>query len=421
MEQLQENTIVELPYVSSKEARAVKMFWFGFIIFTAGYTITKGLPGNILRWYMVQGIGLLFCIPAAMNLISLRLNNGYLKNLHILYCIWLCVVIMRGISFNYADLRTLLFDAEYGLLIYFVPVVLWFPKKIAHLTRVFDTIAILSIIYIAYCLMFRGPLLNPEDDDIGTGQGLIENFSKTLSVPSGFILLTYIYHSNKRKLLALFVVGMTLLLALIRARRGLLFMEVSYLFFTYVIFCYINRQKRSILLISVLILGLVAFAGVKLYNQKQKGVLTSISERADQDTRTQVEVCYYDDMQTKDWIIGRGLKGEYFCPAVDKDFSNYRSVIETDYLNIILKGGLISLVLLLLITIPAMIKGIFYSENTLSKAAGIWILLWLIDLYPTTVYTFTLNHMLVWICVGICYSKSIRYMPETTIKAIFSR
>ncbi len=150
-----------------------------------------------------------------------------------------------------------------------------------------------------------------------------------------------------------------------------------------------------------------------------------ITDRITEDTRTPVEKCFYDDMKTKDWIIGKGMMGTYYCPGVDDTssetvYTDYRSMIETDYLNIILKGGIISLGLLLLITIPAVVKGLFYSKNILSKAAALWILLWLIDLYPATVTTFTLNHLLVWISVGICYSKTIRNMEETAIQEIFS-
>jgi hypothetical protein len=94
-------------------------------------------------------------------------------------------------------------------------------------------------------------------------------------------------------------------------------------------------------------------------------------------------------------------------------------MIETNYLQIILKGGIISLGLLLLIIVPACIKGIFYSKNMLSKAAGIWILLWIFCLYPANVDTFTMNYLLVWMCVGICYTKKIRNMPDDFIKQYF--
>jgi hypothetical protein len=95
-------------------------------------------------------------------------------------------------------------------------------------------------------------------------------------------------------------------------------------------------------------------------------------------------------------------------------------MIETDYLNIILKGGIISLVLLFLIAIPAVIKGLFFSKNILSKAAAFWIIIWLVELYPANVNSFSLNHILVWISIGICYSKEIRNYTESHVSAALS-
>jgi hypothetical protein len=56
----------------------------------------------------------------------------------------------------------------------------------------------------------------------------------------------------------------------------------------------------------------------------------------------------------------------------------------------------------------------------LSKAAGIWIFLWICYLYPARVSTFTLHYILVWVSVGICYSKTIRNKSETAIEELFS-
>src|SRR5690606_38435429 len=88
--------------------------------------------------------------------------------------------------------------------------------------------------------------------------------------------------------------------------------------------------------------------------------------------------------------------------------------------NIILKGGIVSLGLLLLILIPAIMKGLFDSRNSLAKAAAFWILLWIIYLYPTAVTTFTLHYILVWVSVAICYTKNIRAMDDNELKAYFS-
>src|SRR5690606_8158699 len=111
----------------------------------------------------------------------------------------------------------------------------------------------------------------------------------------------------------------------------------------------------------------------------------------------------------------------YWCPNVDlNDTTGYREMIETDYLNIILKGGIIHLALIILIALPAMVKALFYSKNLLSKAAGIWIMLWILSLYPLNVYSLDLNYCLFWICVGIGYSKDLRSLSDKALQRGFS-
>ena len=75
--------------------------------------------------------------------------------------------------------------------------------------------------------------------------------------------------------------------------------------------------------------------------------------------------------------------------------------------------------LFLLIAVPAMFKGLFKSKNLLSKAAGLWILFALLSMYPTPVNSFSMQYVLVWIAIGICYSKDLRYLPEEILVRYF--
>src|SRR5207244_9681 len=95
-------------------------------------------------------------------------------------------------------------------------------------------------------------------------------------------------------------------------------------------------------------------------------MFSSLKTRGLQNTRISVEDCFYSSLTRKEWIIGGGINGQYYCPNMDEnDDTGFRTVIETDFLNIILKGGIISLSLVLLIAVPAFIKGVFYSNNIL--------------------------------------------------------
>ena len=159
-----------------------------------------------------------------------------------------------------------------------------------------------------------------------------------------------------------------------------------------------------------------------MYQTNKNGLFSFIIERGDEDTRTGVEIYLYQDLKMTDWIVGRGINGEYYCPDIEKNqLTDYRDYIETGYLQIILKGGIIRLALYLLIAIPAIILGFFYSKNLLSKASAIWIFIAIISLYPASVEKFYLQYLLVWISIGICYSKKLRYLPDNTLSEFFKR
>jgi hypothetical protein len=127
-------------------------------------------------------------------------------------------------------------------------------------------------------------------------------------------------------------------------------------------------------------------------------------------------------MSTTDYIIGKGLSGTYYCPGIDQGTnSNYRSIIETGYLNMVLKGGVVYLTLWLLMAVSAIYYGIFRSKNFLAKAGAIWISLFLLFHYPTTINTFTLQYFIFWIAIDICYSRQFRNLPEAIIQSYFKR
>jgi len=152
------------------------------------------------------------------------------------------------------------------------------------------------------------------------------------------------------------------------------------------------------------------------YHIRENRILGFFAERGDDDTRTGIEWYFYNDMQTKDWTVGKGILGDYYCPDIsESQQTNFRDDIETGYLQIILKGGIVSLLLFLLISIPAIIKGIFFSRNTLAKASGVWILLFISTLYPRDETKFTLNYILVWMSIGLCYNKNLRNLQEEEI------
>lgn len=362
----------------------------------------------------IAGLGIFFFFSTF--LIKFQIKNNYLKLLFISYCIWALITIIRGIHFNVTDLGYFLLSADYGGILYFSPLILLFIKDLNY-RKLFEVILILGIIFLLLDVLFIRKLLDRSFET----QNVIEYLVRSLALPCGFLLLTYKYHTNPKKILAVAVLVISILFSVYKARRGLTLTLVSIVAAIYCIYLSYSKEKVIVVYLAVFFITLAAFYSANIYNISENKLLSMIAERGDENTRKGVELYFYNDMGTDDWIVGRGINGEYYCPDVTEDQpSNYRDLIETGYLQIILKGGLIRLILFLLISIPAVFLGLFSSKNLLSKASAIWIIIALISLYPSTVESFSLQYLLVWISIGICYSKEIRNLSNTKVSALIN-
>jgi hypothetical protein len=406
--------------VSQKQLRAFNCFWVGFII----YTVTSALFSinfitNFKNAVALQGMGAFLFLSSSIFLVHFKFENKYLKYSFLLYIFWLLSIIARGFTLNSQFVSEMIIDDYTGMFPYFAPLILLFPQKIILYKRLFQVIIAAGVFYLILDAAYIRDLLNRDISNVDS-RNIVESFSRHLGIPCTFLLITYSYQTKKIKYFALFITIITIVFAIIRARRGMLFTLVTPMLFAAFIYFIESKKKMPIFIISLISVVFISIYGLAFFNQSS--FFSSFRSRADEDTRTGVEECYYNDMKSTDWIIGKGINGQYYCPHFDPNsLTDYRPIIETDYLNIILKGGIISISLFLVITLPAAVKGIFYSNNNLSKAAGFWILIWLMNLYPTTVVAFNLNYLLLWIAVGICYNKKIRSIPEDLMKLYFSR
>lgn len=201
-----------------------------------------------------------------------------------------------------------------------------------------------------------------------------------------------------------------------RARRGSLFMCLTTLIG--VLMVYLIYTKKTVMVIFLSVFSILFFT-MFLSNIKAPAFMDFLLSRSDVDTRTGVEVCMKADMTMKDWAIGKGMNGKYICPLpIDAQtvLTGKRSVIETGYLQTILTGGILSLVLMGLIIFPAIYNGLFKSKNILCKGGSIFMILWIVYQYPRIVVSFSMYYILIWILVGICYSPVIRNMSDREIK-----
>ena len=396
-------------YGSQKKYYSLYFFWLGFIIYALSFVIKSSEHFNLKVGELLQFVGFCILLPSVINIIRFRIRNRYLLFVFVIYIFWLLSNIARGIHFNYSYLKDSLLNSDEGILIYFAPLILLVPQDGTFFKKLFDFIIILGIFYLIYDVIFIQSLLDRSFET----QNVVENLVRNLSMPCGFILLTYQYHSNRRKLFAFIVMIISLLFSIYKARRGLSSTLAGILICAYFLYLFSTKNKVLILYLSILCICLGILYSTSIYSINDNKLFSFIAKRGAVDTRSDVEDFFYGDMKKKDWIIGKGINGEYYCPDIDvNQVTDYRDYIETGYLQIILKGGLIRLILYLLISVPAVVLGLFFSRNILSKAAAIWIAVAIISLYPATVESFSLQYLLVWISISICYTRRLRRLND---------
>lgn len=395
-------------------------FWAGFVLYTASYALSTTTVVNYILCQGLQLIGIGVFIYFGIKLISWKFNNSYLQVLFALYLSYQLTVILRATEYDYENIKVMLFDAELGLFRYFAPLILLFPKNPLYYKKMVIAILSLGAIFLLYDVLFIDNLMDLNYENSNT-KFTYEHFVKILSAPTGFVLMTFMYQSKRVRIFALVVLLVSAFFAILRARRALLFLTISPIMFSYMLYLFSQKKKFFSMLLPLVIILIALFYGVKNSSGETPAMFGFLSDRATEDTRSGVEIMFYRDMTLEDWIFGKGMDGVYYCPGIETGANAvYRAMIETDYLNIILKGGIISLLLVLMIAIPAFVKGVFFSNNMLSKAAGVWVLFWMLSLYPATVTTFSLHYLSFWVAIGICYSDVIRSTSDESLKRIFS-
>ena len=413
--------------VSKKQETSLNIFWFGFFIYTLFYVLSMVESGFIspANCQAFQILGFLGMIMGCMGLMKFKFDSNYLKQLFILNLIYSATIVLRGSQYDKEALKQMLLNVVFGILPYFASVVLLLPRNIAAYKKIFTVLLFFGASYLVCVFLFYNTLRDYDRLNLAA-QGLVEDLTVMLALPVGFMLICYPYNiANKKDMFGIgkknafmiFMFIVTLFFAIFRARRGLIFMCLTTFLCVGMIAILSTKKKMLIIILTSLV---ILIASLFVFSMKDHHIFNFLIERGEEDTRTGVEVWMYADMSPTDWVIGKGIKGQYYCPVVenvnDAEGAGYRDNIETGYLQIILKGGIISLALLLLMFVPAVYKGLFKSKNVLSKAAALWIFLWIIYLYPSGGIVFTMNYVLVWIAVGICYSEKIRNLPDSTIK-----
>jgi hypothetical protein len=328
----------------------------------------------------------------------------YFKFMFTLLFIWIIITIYKSIHLNTVMLMSLFGHYLMGWA-WITPMAVVCGFNIFNWLVIFNFFKILLFIGALFGI---GSLFYPTAVSFGL-------FEYMAFLP--IFLLTYFYQTTLNKKIILFSVVSFLILSFSMSQRiNFVFIMLLSLFLIFEVYRepLIHYSKKIILSVVIFIITTVVVIWVYI------NVDQLLSNRGvTSDTRTFLVVELFSDMSLKELVLGRGALGTYYSPYFEHwnkkhsgGDSSTRSVNEIGYLEIILKGGFVMLLLYLLILLPAAYIGIFKSKNIISRMSGYYItsylIVWTISYYPV----YSVEYLLLWMAVGTIINNNNKNMDN---------
>lgn len=249
-------------------------------------------------------------------------------------------------------------------------------------------------------------------DLVQIGTYKAEGIGSSLPFLSAFLLGLSAYFNKKQRNINIIIWAIYFMLMMLNARRNVSFTLLLYAVIAY-IFTSLSSIKKNVAKTVIIFLFSILTGLILLLNLDTltSGVFNNMANRVNEDTRSGVEELFFADFSNapiSDWIFGRGMDGGYYQPTKNEEtgeIADNRTVIETGYLNMMLKGGIIYDATIILIMLLAIKRG-FTKHNSINKYISIILLTYFIDLYTTNpVCAFSVRSILFWFCISILLNE----------------
>ena len=357
----------------------------------------------------ISGLLLIYTYSKKYKLFRTFKISSYFRVLFFLLVLWSLVTIIKSISFDETSLKSLFGHHLMGWA-WLTPLAIIFGFKISNWVFIFNYCSKLLLIG---SILTLGSLFYSQKMIFGLLEWMV-------FLP--ILLLTYSFQNKNNKIIILFATICYIHISLLASQRvNIIFMGIIGGFL--ILHLYRNTtlsfMKFGLSLLIIISCLVLLVNGEKYYNEiNNNDVLT-------RDTRTFLYEEIFEELQGTDLAFGRGATGKYYSAYFDHwnktnegGDSEFRSVNEVGYLQIILKGGTLLLILYLLILIPAAYLGIFKSNNIIAKMSGLlilsYLLLWTVSYYPI----YSPEFILLWMAVGTTISSQTRLITDIDLKKI---
>lgn len=285
------------------------------------------------------------------------------------------------------------------------------PKYLKFIIKTIKLSVVLLVILSPYMIKkWQG-----SEDDMAISRQLFEVINLYLNGGLMFAILVQKYLTKKDRLLVNIAAFLSIICAAYFARRGVLLSYLVTVAFTLLINFHFKRHSSSFF--SVLKYAIVVLIVALFVLSFGELLFTNLYERMEYDSRTGVELELLDQMTTTgDMTLGRGYAGSYYSEFIDPDGIE-REGIETGYLHLILKGGIVYLVLMSLTFIPAVVLGFLKSKNFYMKILSSFALIFIIFFnVANSNITFSIRYFMFLIVIHILYNPKYRKMSDREVE-----
>ncbi|WP_323787430.1 hypothetical protein [Psychroserpens sp.] len=341
------------------------------------------------------------------------------RTLFYLLFFWGIITTVRGFSFKIQDWVTN-FGNVYMALAWIIPVVLILGIKIENWRPVFKSVQFMfGVMLFSTLFLFQYNAM----------PGKLKTEWTWLLRPINFILLIGFSRFNiTGRLIVYFSFILYVIVAIFTEQR------IEFIFLTLVFFFLFLMKikhvkiKKSIL--KYIMLGFTILL-VLVFTYGYENISLLINRIIEfKDSRTFLFTELLADLNTTEKIFGKGSLGTYYSPFFSKVLRYFehigeywfaldnptRITVEVGYLQMILKGGFLLLILNFSLMLTSVYLAIFKSNNNFVKRLGLFILsltlLSLISFRPA----FTPTFILLWMSIGTVLNKKNRMMTNEEIE-----
>jgi hypothetical protein len=313
---------------------------------------------------------------------------------------------------------TLFGNTQVGAMVFLLPFFIFFTVRrqiIWELKNILFLILIISIPISLYNIIVRN----------------VESFNFVIFLQCISFLYIFAPYLSKTKKYVILIATILLLLVLILISERAVFLSLLSGILSYCLISFVKSKRVLIIIASAVIFISIAILSFGLYYKISVfEVLPQLfSDKSDDlamDSRTFLYLELSDDLdRNNSWVFGKGILGSYYSLTMEMAAVNGYNVdsknrigIETGFLQYILKGGLLYLILYMIIMIIAIFRALKFANNDFLKIVAFMLVgrffISTISEYPA----FDLKNIIFWILMGLCLSDKYLKLSNSDIYAL---